>query len=243
MHNRGGYVLGLHRVIGDVHAGDLEEVGLDRSGVDACHLDAVVAELLHDGGAEAADAEFCGVVGADVRVAEQARDGCDVYDVSAKPAVLVLGLHRRYSRFGAEEDAADVRFHQRIPGVGVKLLHRPEFAESGVVDEDVDASGGVDNRLEGAGDGVLVAHVARNGVEGIAELVANSLHLVEAAGESEYGGAPVDEVFRKLFADAAAGSGHDGNAISHVHRKRELEKRGWRESMLRFVRKRAHRFR
>ena len=83
-------------------------------------------------------------------------DGGDVDDSAA------AGLRDHLARGGlrAEEDAAQVRVHQRVPLLDCHLQHGGEWIDARVVDERIDAPEGCDRMSDQAHSGVGIAQIA-----------------------------------------------------------------------------------
>ena len=93
------------------------------------------------------------------------------------------------------------------------LLHRRELrragnAETGVIEQYIDAPLGVEHRLNRRGDGRFVRHVRRHMVDGRAAAA------FFVPGKLVHRAAVRGKVFRCRRADAGAAAGHDGD-LSH----------------------------
>ena len=212
-----GHLLGRDGAVGAAHAGHLEELGGDGARIDAGHLDAVVAQLLHNGLAEAPHTELCGIVGAQVRVADQTSYRGDVDDMAAEAGFCVLFFHLGHGCARAEKDAAQVRVHLHIPVLQRQRIDRPHSAQPRIVDQDVQAAGLANHPLEGRLDVVGPRYVAGDWVKARAQFVAERIQALDAPSQSVHMRAFLHERNRKGPAQPAAGAGHDGHFIPKFH--------------------------
>ena len=127
---------------------------------------------------------------------------------------------RKHEVGGVREQATDARQvlgFAPVVGLSVELalglLHRRELrragnAETGVIEQYIDAPLGVEHRLNRRGDGRFVRHVRRHMVNGRA---AAAFFM---PGKLVHRAAVRGKVFRCRRADAGAAAGHDGD-LSH----------------------------
>ncbi|MCY1532766.1 hypothetical protein D9M68_680550 [compost metagenome] len=130
-----------------------------------------------------------------------------------------LRLHARQHGGDAVEHALDVDVDGAVPLVDLELVQRRQRHHARVVDQHVDAAEGLDG---GGGElfqiGAL-GHVGGDGdgfAAGLADLGDDLVEPVGAAGREHHLGAARGQVARRRFAQAAAGTGDDGNLALDV---------------------------
>ena len=138
-----------------------QHVGVDRAGGDRDHVDAQRSPLDRERLGQAADSEFTDDIGRHPRELLRAgksaeRAQVDDHAAAARdgPAVLTEKLA------AAQERAAQVRRHRRVPVGGRELRERAAEEHGRVVDQDLDGPEAPARRGEGGTDEPLVGNVS-----------------------------------------------------------------------------------
>ena len=145
------------------------------------------------------------------------------------------GMSRRASSRRAEEGAVEHDVDHRAPGVGAHVLGRHREVARRVVDQHVDrAEGGLD-AVEGGGDRVGVADVARRGPclrPGGLDGGHPGRPVLLVAAEDRHRGAQPTELGGDGLAEAGAAAGHDhhGAVIGAGHQGGGADRRRWTEA-------------
>ena len=173
------------------------DIGGREVGGDPEHLDARVQQFRPDGFQPAAKGEFRGGIGAPARQSPVACDGGYPYDRSLPFQDGGQG------ELGAIDGAQEVGLHD-LAGHFRRAVHEEgPHADTGIIDEDIDAAEGVDRRFDKAAAVLFIAYVTGYGMEediGVFHLQLVDLIMVAAAGR--HFGAQGDERFDQRFADA-----------------------------------------
>src|SRR6266498_1729217 len=121
---------------GPLGAPDAEhQLGLDRTGSDRVHRDAVVGEVERCGTREADDAGLRSAVGGEVDRADEAGNGRDVHDAPVRSL-----RHLPRGRLGAVKRSRQIDVQLALPVGGRDLEERRSLFDTCVVDEHVELS-------------------------------------------------------------------------------------------------------
>ncbi len=205
---------------GLVFVEDLVLRGFEPSGGEAVDGDAVRAPVVGEAHGELADAAAAGAVGREAGVAKDAGDGADVDDA----AVAALD-HTAGDGLGDEEAAAQVGVEDEVPVVPGDVESGLADVAAGIVDEDVNRAEGGFGFFGEALDAGGVADVEFQRDGAAAEGVDLGFEVGEcfaaAAGEDEVGSG-AGEGAGEVLAEAAAGSGDEGDLAGEVEEMSSL---------------------
>ncbi len=181
------------------------ELRLDAAGAKDGDLDAEGVELFSEGLAEAHLGELAGAVDAFVGNAGEACDGGDEDDIAG--ALLQEGGENSLRE---DKAAADVAVHHGVEVLQGGVCEGFVVADAGVVDQDVDASVGLERGVAGEFCGGRVGCVAGDG-DGVLEVLRELLQGFCAARDEDGLSAGGGEECGGGSAEAGAGAGDDGD--------------------------------
>jgi hypothetical protein len=191
-------------------------VGIDEAGGDGVDADLLTGKLAGGDLGEGHEAGFAGGVIGLAEKAEGAGDGREIDDAGAWAEQFGEAL-------GNEEGAREVDAKNRIPFGGRHFFYGSIAQKAGVVDEDVQRSGGLADEVGKLGDLRGVADVALDD-RGVGELLGKGLDVCEVLAFGVVDvvekalGAAGGEAFSDRFADAAGCAGDEGGLVGEIDR-------------------------
>lgn len=193
--------------------GGVADIAGDESGTGPHDVNAGVEQFGAEGFEPTLEGEFRGGVGASAGEAAVAGDGGYADDGTFSFQDGGEGV------FGAIDGSEEVDLHDFTGHVRDGVKEEGPHADTGVVDEDVDAAEGFDGGFDEAAAFLFVADVAGDGVEedaGVFDLEFIDLVVIATAGGDP--GAQGDEGFDQRFADAiATARDHDYFILEERH--------------------------
>lgn len=181
--------------------GDAGPLGADAARLDDDDVDVEGGELHAQRVGERLDGVLRGVVPAAERGGEAPAHGGDVDDGAA--AALA---HARGDEAGEGGEAEDVDVELAAGLLERHVLDGAVGAVAGVVDEDVDAAGLGQDRLDGGADGVLIGEVEGERAQTV---LREGGEAVGAPGGAVQDGVPAGEALVALLRDVAASAAQD----------------------------------